>query len=95
MSLKPVSRTSLNTGNNYYSDYTTTNAYVEKALGFPAKLLSLVNDSDSDPVQVSFDGATLHYELKGGEYKDITADGRTSVYVKATTGGEKVRITAV
>jgi len=85
---------SLETGNHFHQDYTTTNLYVERSFGFPAKRLSLVNDSDTDPAQISFDGATLHYTLKGGEFVDIAAGNNSSVFVKATTGGEKVRITA-
>ena len=68
---------------------------IEISFSFPAKRISLINDSDTDRVQVSFDGATLHYELAGGEYKDLPVAGKTSVYIKATTGGEKVRINAV
>jgi len=81
-------------GNHYFNDYTTTNLYAELSIGFPASKISLVNDSNSDPVQVSFDGATLHYQVAAGEYKDLIANGVTSVYIKATAGGEKVRVTA-
>jgi len=94
MSVKQFVGSTGNTGNNYFNDYTTTNAYVEISFGFPAKILSVINDSDTDPVQVSWDGSTLQHELKGAEYKDMPADGRTSIYVKATTGGEKARVTA-
>ena len=94
MPVKQFQSTTGKSGNNYYNDYTTTTLYVELSFGFPADMVSFVNDSDTDTIQVSFDGATLQYELKGGEYKDLPCGGRTSVYVKATTGGEKVRVNA-
>jgi len=95
MPVKQHQATNNRTGNNYHNDYTTTNAYVQISFGFSADMISFVNDSDSDEVQLSFDGATLHYTLDPGEFKDLPAAGKTSIYVKATTGSEKVRITAV
>ena len=94
MSVKQSSISVSGSGNHYFNNYTTTTLYVELSIGFPAAKISLVNDSDTDPVQVSFDGATLHYQMAGAEYKDLIANGVTSVYVKATTGGAKVRVTA-
>ena len=86
--------TTSKSGNNYYNEYTTTTLYVELPFGFSANTVSFVNDSETDTVQISFDGATLKYDLKGAEYKDLSCGGRTSVHVKATTGGEKVRVSA-
>ena len=94
MSIEQFRASTGNTGNNFFNNYTTTNAFVELAIGFPAQLLSVINDSDTDPVQISWDGTTTHHELQGAEFKDLAADGRTSVFVKATAGGEKARITA-
>lgn len=94
MSVKQGSISVSGSGNHYFNNYTTTAFYYELAIGFPAAKISLVNDSNSDPVQVSFDSATLHYQVAGGEYKDLIANGVTSVYVRAITGGEKVRVTA-
>jgi hypothetical protein len=55
----------------YYSEYTTTALYVSKAFGAEDNSITLANDSDpdsgNDPVQVSFDGATLDGEIKAGE----------------------------
>ena len=94
MGLEQKQATTLYTGNTDYEEYTTTNLYVQRSFGFPANQLSLVNDSSTDTVQISFDGATLHYEVGPTEFKDIPANGKTSVYIKATTGGGNVRITA-
>ena len=95
MSIKHTRGVAGDTGNNYFNDYTTTNLYVELSFGFPAQMISIINDSDTDPVQVSFDGSTLHYGLDGAEFKDLPAAGKTSVFIKATTGGEKARVNAV
>ena len=94
MSLKAQGHTSGKTGNIDYESYTTTNSYCQRTFGFPAEVVSLVNDSDTDQVQLSWDGVTQVYNLAESEYKDIPAHGRSSIYVKATTGGETVRITA-
>ena len=94
MGLKTGSTGSLKTGNHSYESYTTTTSYVIRSFGFPARIVSLVNDSDTDPVQISWDGATLAYTLGGAEYKDLDAGGKSNIYVKATTGGADVRITA-
>ena len=95
MSIKQFPSSTGDTGNNYHNDYTTTNAYVEIPFGFPAKTASFINDSNSDPAQISWDGVFLHHTLAAAEFKDMPANGRTSVYVKATAGGDNVRITAV
>ena len=94
MSVKQGIATAHITGNNYYNDYTTTTSYVERPFGFAARSVTLTNDSDTDPVQFSWDGATQIGEIKGAESKCISAAGKTSIYIKATTGGEKVRVEA-
>jgi len=94
MGFKGQNTSDLRSGNTYFNDYSSTNAYVELSFGFPARKLSLVNDHDTDPVQVSWDGSTLHYQVEGAEYKDIDPHSRTSVYIKSTGGNATVRITA-
>lgn len=94
MSLKFQGGSTRSTGNNFFEDYTTTNLYVERTFGFPAEIVDVVNDSDYDDVQLSWDGSTQICELKAAEYKTINAGGRTSIYVKATTGSENIRINA-
>ena len=78
----------------YYTEYTTTNLYVQKSFGGQANTITLTNDSSTDPVQCSFDGATLETDLKVGETISLNVGGKTSIYIKATTGGDKVRIWA-
>lgn len=78
----------------YYTDYTTTNLYVQKSFGGAANTITMTNDSASDPVQCSFDGATLETDLKSGETLSINVAGKTSIYIKGTAGGDNVRIWA-
>jgi len=78
----------------YYVDYTTTNLYVQKSFGNEIQTLTITNDSTTDPVQASFDGATLESTIKPGETLSIHVAGKSSVYIKATTGGGNIRIWA-
>ena len=77
---------------SYYVEYECTNIYDEKAFGAEMHNITVSNDSDADPVQVSYDGATLEGEIKAGETMSFTTKGRSSIFVKADTGGEKVRL---
>jgi hypothetical protein len=77
---------------DYYQDYTLTNLYVEHTFGERISTLNLTNDSTTDTVQFSFDGATLAGEVRPGESLKLNVDQKTSVYVKGTAGGDKVRI---
>ena len=78
----------------YYMEYTTTNLFVEKTFGAQANTLSISNDSDTDDIQISYDGATLEADIKSGETQELHMKGQTRVYIKATAGGDKVRIWA-
>ena len=77
---------------DYYQDYTLTNLYVEHTFGERISTINLTNDSTTDKVQFSFDGATLAGEVKPGESLKLNVDQKTSVYVKGTAGGDQLRI---
>ena len=79
-------------GSSYYVDYTTTNAYVEKPFGAPMNTLTATNDSTTDTVSISYDGATLESDLKPGESITLQLRGRTSAYFLGAAGGDKLRI---
>ena len=79
MSVNQHQGTTLHTGNIFHEVCTTTNLYVKKTFGFPASQISLVNDSTTDPCQVSFNGSTLHYKLNGSQFKDIPGNGKTDI----------------
>ena len=78
---------------SYYNNYTTTNAYVELTFDHGVNSINISNDSVlDDPIQISYDGATLEGELNQGENMEFRVNGSGSVYIKATTGGEKTRV---
>jgi hypothetical protein len=77
---------------NFYEDYTTTNLYVERVFGGTINSITLSNDSGSDVVSASFDGATVEAELNAGESLTLNVKGRTSIYIKGATGGDTVRL---
>lgn len=77
---------------NYYKEVTTTNLYVEQVIGGKINTLTVANDSASDVVSVAFDGATVETELKAGETVTLHTVSITSVYIKGTAGGDKVRL---
>lgn len=76
----------------YYTEYTTTNMYVEKTFGGDINTLVIKNDDGSDPVQISYDGATLEGDIKSGESLTLNTTTKSSVYIKGTSGGGNVRI---
>lgn len=76
----------------YYLEVTTTNLYVERAFGRTLTRVTLTNDSATDTVQFSYDGATLEGDLKPNESITVHLGGKSSVYIKGTAGGDKVRV---
>ena len=76
----------------YYEEYTTTNTYVERVFGANISSITLSNDSATDSISASFNGAVLAADLKLGESLTLNVEDKTSVYIKGTTGGDNVRI---
>lgn len=77
---------------NYYKEVTATNLYVEQVIGAKINTLTVTNDSATDVISVSFDGATVETELKAGETVTLHTVSIASVYVKGAAGGDKLRI---
>lgn len=75
----------------YYDSFSTTNLYVEHALGGNVNTITITNDGTSD-VQVSYDGATLEGDIKKGESMTFNTISKSSVYIKSTSGSDAVRI---
>lgn len=94
MSLQSKGSSSGKTGNTIHFDVGMTGTYVERVFGFPAEVVELVNDSDANQVLLSWDGATLIHTMDPGEFKDLQAGGRTSIYAKSSSGTDPLRITA-
>lgn len=77
---------------DYYLEVTVTNLYVQYSFGNSIDILTISNDSMSDTIQISYDGATLEGDLKAGETKTFSVRNKSSVYIKGTAGGDKARI---
>ena len=77
---------------NFYEDYLVTNLYVERVFGGTLNSLTLSNDSLTDEISASFDGATLEADLKAGEALTLNVAGRNSVYIKGDAGGDRARL---
>jgi hypothetical protein len=78
---------------DYFSG-TTTNSYVEKVFGNGMDFIELTNESTTDSVQWSFNGATLEGNLLPGETMGINVSSKRHVYIKGTAGGGTYRIWA-
>lgn len=76
----------------FYTNYEATNLYVEIVFDKAINILNVSNDSSTDTVQISYDGATLDGELYAEENIQLNVNNKESVFIKATTGGDKVRI---
>lgn len=79
---------------SFYERYTCTNLYVERSFGGGANSLTITNDSSTDTVYVSFDGATVEAELYSGESITLNVARRESLYIRGLAGGNDVRIWA-
>ena len=80
---------------HHFEEYTTTNAYVLRTFGSEANTITVVNDdTTTNNVQLSWDGATLEAVLKPYETITMNTYSKTGIYVKSTAGGAVVRIWA-
>ncbi len=77
---------------HFYEEYTTTTLYSERPLGGACNSLTVTNDSATDTISLSFDGATLEADLKAGESITLNTQDKSKVYVKGDAGGDNVRI---
>lgn len=76
---------------SFYEKYQCTNLYVERAFGGGANSLTITNDSTTDTVFISFDGATVEAELYASESITLNVAGRSSLYACGTAGGDNIR----
>ena len=77
---------------HFYEEYTTTTLYSERPLGGACNSLTITNDSLTDTISLSFDGATLEADLKPGESLTLNTQDKTKVYILGAAGGGKVRV---
>lgn len=75
----------------FYDKYTTTNVFVERVFGGNVNTVTVSNDSATDTVVLSFDGASVDGELEHGESITLNTNARTGIYIRGTAGGGSVR----
>lgn len=78
----------------YYVEATMTTLYAATTFGTNALSVTVTNDSTTDTVQLSWDGATLIADVQPGETLEMATRTRSSIYAKGTAGGGKIRIWA-
>lgn len=78
----------------FYEEYTVTNAYIERTFGGNCTMVTITNDSATDTIALSWNGAALIADVKPGETLELATATRTSIYVRGAAGGDKVRIWA-
>lgn len=79
---------------SFFEEYTTTNLYSGRPLGGVCNSLTITNDSATDTISVSFDGATLEADLKAGESLTLNTQDQSTIYIKGDAGGDNVRLWA-
>lgn len=77
---------------NFYERYTATNLYSERSFGCEANTITISNESTTDTISISFDGATLEAEVYANESITLNTDGQSSIYARGAAGGDDVRI---
>jgi hypothetical protein len=77
---------------SFYDKYQTTNVLAERVFGGDIKTITVSNDSTTDGVILSFNGAAYAGELNPGESITLNTKSRTGVYVRGVAGGGYVRI---
>jgi len=76
---------------SFYDNYTTTNLFVLRPFGGNVNTITVSNDSATDTVDLSFDGATIAGELLHGESMTLNTGDKTGIYIRGDTGGGGVR----
>jgi len=77
---------------SFYEEYTLTTLFTERVFGGACNAVTISNDSTTDTVTLSWDGATVISTIKPKEVQEIFVSTKTSVYVKGTAGGDTIRI---
>jgi hypothetical protein len=77
---------------SFYEKYQTTTLYVQKSFGDSVNTITVSNDSTTDTVYLSYDGATVDGDLTTGESVTLNSKGKNSIYISALAGGGYVRI---
>jgi len=77
---------------DYYQEPTLTTLFVQYAFSGLLSTITIVNDSTTDQVEISFDGATIQGSVKPGESLVLHVDQKSSVWIRGTDGGDTIRL---
>ena len=93
MGLQRVVHTKEVGGNpDFYEQVSLTALYQQVAFDGRLSTITMVNDSTTDELEFSFDGATLAGVVKPGESMVIHVDQKSSIWVRGSSGGDSVRL---
>lgn len=76
----------------FYNAGSTTGLYAQINFGLPLNTITVVNDSGTDTINISFDGATLAGSLYPNEDISINVLNKSSIYIRGLSGGDGYRI---
>lgn len=77
---------------SFYDKYQTTILFVERPFGATVNTVTISNDSSTDTVVLSFNGAAVDGELSPNESITLNTKTRNEIYIRGTVGGGYVRI---
>lgn len=77
---------------DFYEAVSLTALYQQIPFDGRLSTMTLVNDSPTDALEFSFDGATLAGVVKPGESLVLHMDQKDSVWLRGTAGGDSIRL---
>lgn len=77
---------------SFYEHYQTTMLYEERVFGGSVATVTISNDSETDTIYLSYDGATVDGSLSKKESITLNVDNLSGIYIRGDVGGGYVRI---
>lgn len=77
---------------DYYQEIILTSLFVQFAFSGLLSTITVVNDSPTDQVEISFDGATIQGSVRPGETLKLNVDQKSSVWIRGSSGGDAIRL---
>lgn len=77
---------------SFYERYQTSTLYVERVFGGKIATITISNDSETDTIYFSYDGATVDGSLAKKESITLNTDNLSSVFIRGEAGSGYVRI---
>jgi hypothetical protein len=77
---------------DFYQEVTLTALYQQVPFDGRLSTITMANDSPTDDLEFSYDGATLAGVVKPGESLVLHVDQKDSIWIRGTAGGDDVRL---